>query len=1096
MKILQIRGRNLASLAGDFSLDFERGPLADAGLFAISGPTGAGKSTLLDVLSLALYDRTPRLDSNSLYHLPDGPEESLGVQDPRNLLRRGTTEGLAEVRFVGTDGRRYRASWSVRRARGKLGGKLQAAELQLHDDESDQPLGRTKVEVLNATQRAVGLNFDQFRRSILLAQGDFAAFLRAKGDERSELLERMTGTELYTAVSRRAHIRAKELEEALRRQEEAARAVPILDPEARAAAQSALVELEKTVAGTASQLTVLREHKLWWIKLAELRQKRDDARTALDAATQRWNEAASRRQALADIERVQPLRALDKEATRAAEELDAADKHLKACESAMAQARADDEHAAAALTKASKDLEQRRAEHTTAKPHIDRARSLDQAIAEKARALEAGTKKLAQAEGDLALRSKEEQELTTRQAQVVTTLASLTKWVDDNAAAVALAANWRVGVAPQLQAFEKTHAAWKALGASVPGLQAAHAQAAEAQVQAQQRAAAAEASVATAQQRVQAAEADEAAHPEGNLAERRKALEAMREASTKLGQQHALAAQALKERQEREVEAAKVRKEGQDAETQAGQAAAARREVEQQLSATERLLEQLGLAAHRARLVDGEPCPLCGSTHHPGTGPVEETAAALEEQRRKQGARVAELQAQEAKGKATTEARATRALELDQEIARWQAAWQAAAEQWKVLGGPGDPTGVEASQWLESKGEAVNAEAKAIAELEHAATQRRKASADARKAHADATEQAGKARDALKAAEGLATTALAKRNEATAQVDAFRKVLDGTLVTLEGAFGGFDGWKVDLEADPAAFTEAWTARIDEASRNVQAKEEHTKLLTEVRTQVELHAGKVAQARQQRDMLQTERNQIQADHSGLLADRKEVLQGRPVAEVEAELAAGVKRCEEAYAAALKQSTQAREGTAKKTEAHKIALESVSKTGEARVRAAAALEQALASAAIDAATLRARLVHDEKWIAQERAALGELERVQSGQSKAFDERLKDLAAHEALTAPSVPLAEVEASLVKLEPQHTQQSQEVGAAKQRIEQDDRNRAAGEARARELEQARKDALVWQQLDTLIGSADGRKFRKFAQSLTMELLLAHANAE
>jgi ABC-type hemin transport system ATPase subunit len=87
MKILQIRGRNLASLAGDFNLDFEHGPLAEAGLFAIAGPTGAGKSTLLDALSLALYDRTPRLESNSGYQIPDGPDESLGVHDPRNLLR-------------------------------------------------------------------------------------------------------------------------------------------------------------------------------------------------------------------------------------------------------------------------------------------------------------------------------------------------------------------------------------------------------------------------------------------------------------------------------------------------------------------------------------------------------------------------------------------------------------------------------------------------------------------------------------------------------------------------------------------------------------------------------------------------------------------------------------------------------------------------------------------------------------------------------------------------------------------------------------------------------------------------------------------------
>lgn len=218
MKILQIRGNNLASLAGEFSLDFESGPLAEAGLFAIAGPTGAGKSTLLDALCLALYERTPRLDTVSPYQIPDVVEEVLGVNDPRNLLRRGTAEGSAEVRFIGSDGRRYRATWSVRRARRKATGRLQNTEIEFIDEASNQPIGRTKSEVLAAIERAIGLTFEQFRRSILLAQGDFAAFLKAKGDERSELLERMTGTALYSAISVRAHAKAREIGVAARGQ--------------------------------------------------------------------------------------------------------------------------------------------------------------------------------------------------------------------------------------------------------------------------------------------------------------------------------------------------------------------------------------------------------------------------------------------------------------------------------------------------------------------------------------------------------------------------------------------------------------------------------------------------------------------------------------------------------------------------------------------------------------------------------------------------------------------------------------------------------------------------------------------------------------
>ena len=118
MRILAIRGKNLASLSSAFEVSFEHGPLASAGLFAITGPTGAGKSTLLDALCLALYERTPRLSRATArgVTVPDVAAETVAPSDPRTLLRRGAGEGFAEVDFAGSDGRSYRARWSVRRS--------------------------------------------------------------------------------------------------------------------------------------------------------------------------------------------------------------------------------------------------------------------------------------------------------------------------------------------------------------------------------------------------------------------------------------------------------------------------------------------------------------------------------------------------------------------------------------------------------------------------------------------------------------------------------------------------------------------------------------------------------------------------------------------------------------------------------------------------------------------------------------------------------------------------------------------------------------------------------------------------------------------
>jgi DNA repair protein SbcC/Rad50 len=206
MKILKISGRNLASLAAEFCIDFEQEPLASSGLFAISGPTGAGKSTLLDALCLALYDATPRLlkTKRAGSVLPDVGADLVSVQDPRTLLRRGAAEAYAEVDFVGNDNLRYRARWSVRRSRGKAAGALQKSSMTLHRLHDMIALGGTNTEVASEIVQRVGLSFEQFTRAVLLAQNEFSAFLKTEENERGELLETLTGSTVYSAISRRA----------------------------------------------------------------------------------------------------------------------------------------------------------------------------------------------------------------------------------------------------------------------------------------------------------------------------------------------------------------------------------------------------------------------------------------------------------------------------------------------------------------------------------------------------------------------------------------------------------------------------------------------------------------------------------------------------------------------------------------------------------------------------------------------------------------------------------------------------------------------------------------------------------------------------
>ena len=241
MRILAIRGCNLASLAGEFELDLAGAVLGGAGVFAIVGNTGAGKSTLLDAMCVALFDRTPRLCAPSRVQVGRGPDDplALGASDVRTLLRRGAAAGYAEVDFESGDARRYRARWTVRRARNRGDGTLQDQQLTLVAIDGGERLGGTKTETLRAIQQRLGLSFEQFRRSALLAQGEFAAFLRSESKDRSELLERMTGTEIYSRLSIAAHQRAALADTRLRDARAAAMAIAVLADEARATGEAA-----------------------------------------------------------------------------------------------------------------------------------------------------------------------------------------------------------------------------------------------------------------------------------------------------------------------------------------------------------------------------------------------------------------------------------------------------------------------------------------------------------------------------------------------------------------------------------------------------------------------------------------------------------------------------------------------------------------------------------------------------------------------------------------------------------------------------------------------------------------------------------------
>ncbi len=196
MKILKIHIKNIHSLKGVHIVDFEQEPLQSAGLFAITGPTGAGKSTLLDVITLALYNKIPRLGSFS-----NAEMERIG-----SVVTHDTTDAFAEIEYESGE-KKYRSVWKITQ---NSKGNWKDYEMELSSLPDGNIIESKKSEVPKGNEKIIGLNYEQFRKSILLAQGEFAQFLKADENERAKLLMELTGAHIYQSLGKAAYEKNKE----------------------------------------------------------------------------------------------------------------------------------------------------------------------------------------------------------------------------------------------------------------------------------------------------------------------------------------------------------------------------------------------------------------------------------------------------------------------------------------------------------------------------------------------------------------------------------------------------------------------------------------------------------------------------------------------------------------------------------------------------------------------------------------------------------------------------------------------------------------------------------------------------------------------
>ncbi|MBO0504725.1 AAA family ATPase [Aeromonas veronii] len=391
MKILSLSGENLASLTGPFTIDFTRGALGAAGLFAITGNTGAGKSTLLDAICLALYDEMPRFIANRKNVAEVGrmdDEEKLKANDVRGILSRGHASGFAEVQFRGCDGRIWLARWAVRRARNRSEGRFQAQERTLTDVESGQVFSGSKRELQDRIDELVGLSWEQFRRAVILPQGEFAAFLKSDANERSALLERMTGTELYSAISIQTYERAREEQQKLATIAQRLGDVALMDEATREQWVSQQVSLSTALKHEQQQQQLMQDLRDLNSRIAAQLQGCAEGQAALDAALQAHSAAAPERDEFARAEQAQVARADHDELARLTLEVQQQEKVI--AELGPELAKLEEQTQQSALTEQQLLAEKIAAEREwgALQPELKRAQELDTRIREKVQQLQ------------------------------------------------------------------------------------------------------------------------------------------------------------------------------------------------------------------------------------------------------------------------------------------------------------------------------------------------------------------------------------------------------------------------------------------------------------------------------------------------------------------------------------------------------------------------------------------------------------------------------------------------------------------------------------------------------------------------------------
>ncbi|PKN05246.1 MAG: chromosome segregation protein SMC [Deltaproteobacteria bacterium HGW-Deltaproteobacteria-9] len=1089
MRILGVRFKNLNSLVGEWQVDFTHPDYSSEGIFAITGPTGSGKTTIMDAICLGLYGRTPRLDKVT--------------KSSNEIMSRQTGECFAEVTFETQKGH-YRCHWSQHRAKRRPEGELQQAKHEIADADSETVLESKINQVGEFIEKATGMDFERFTRSMLLAQGGFTVFLHAPPNERAPILEQITGTEIYSRISMKVHERRTGENNRLEMLQAELKGIQVLSEDEERDLGTSVQENQAREALLAGKLDEMNKALAWIEGIFSLEKELVELDIKQQDFEQRRQEFAPESKKLersmkalgleGDYSGVAALRAQQDHETK---ELDGAIITLPEKDKTAIVAR-DARQAAESL------LNEARARQASAAQVIKRVRDLDARLGEQKRQLDEKMKAI----GEIETQGKSYKSHITHSEQTLKNAHDALKAVHEyrtkHAADASLLANLNAiekGFALLRDSETKHRKAREGLSAAAGKKESAFAACSKTEAgheklrrEFEKRQGELKGLTDEITAILKGRDISQWRSETDTLRDRERLLSQTGETIEGIDKTH----KALDGLQTR-IDASRIgnAKLSDEIKSSTDKKALLEKDIvtlETRVSLLSRIRD---LDEERKRLEDGKPCPLCGATDHPyaqGNVPVLSEAEAELKKTKNEFKNISQVLSKLEAGQVQTTAEIQHAeKDMEEKKATLDTDEKRCADALVKLNievSPEDRSGKvrEAIAGVQAK----TTETSGIISVAEEKGRKEKTAQTALEKIRETFDNAGKTlQDARHKLETAVLEHARLIKDVDAQAEETRKIRTAVLKDVE-PYGisdtPLDGLDTILK-DLTKRRDTWQAKDDEKSA-------HKKQIDELKADIEKHNALSSALEKDLETRRKNCDDLKIEYDSFSSSRRELFGEKNTDQEEKRLAEAMDKAGEAFEKAREEYGEIE----KEITALKEKIDSLKEKTGKRAKELAQTEQNLTERIKktgfedEADYLSSRLSEEEREI------LADKERALIKGKTELDARRKDksetLASEREKKLTDQSSETLKENIIAWNTDLKQVRLDIGGILKSLSENEKLKEKQRERIMNIDAQKKECARWEDLHHLIGSADGKKFRNFAQGLTFEMMIAHANRQ